>query len=285
VADVAGGTFTPAMAVYDPSGVAVDTTYGALVAGTSFKAAATGTYTVVVYDYSSGYGSSGAYNLYLAVAPGANEGGALSPSEVMAETIDLGDLDSYTFAVTAGQGVQLRVADVAGGTFTPAMAVYDPSGAVVDTTYGAVVAGTSFKAAATGTYTVVVYDYSSGYGSSGAYNLYLAVAPGANEGGVLAPGIPVDGTIDLGDLDSFTFAASSGQRLQLQVADPAGTAFVPAVTIYSPTGAVVSTTYNGVTATVTFTATEVGTYTAVIYDYSSGYSSAGAYIVTLTVLP
>jgi len=285
VADVSGGSFVPAVAVYDPTGALVNSNYGQSAAGFSFTASATGTYTVVVFDYSSGFASSGAYHLYLAVAPGANEGGLLPPSAAVAGTIDLGDIDSYTFAAVAGQGVQVRAADVTGTAFVPAVVVYDPSGAVVNSNYGQSVAGFSFTASATGIYTVVVYDYSSGFASAGAYNLYLTVAPGANEGGLLPPAAMAAGMIDLGDLDSYTFAASTGQGVQIRVGDVSGTSFVPAVVVYGPTGALVDSNYGQTAAGFSFTASATGTYTAVVYDYSSGFASTGTYNLYLTVAP
>src|SRR6185369_16060602 len=166
-----------AVAVYGPTGALVNSSYSQAVAGFSFTATATGTYTVVVYDYSSGFASTGTYNLYLAVAPGANEGGALTPGAMVAGAIDLGDLDSYTFAASMGQGVAVRVTDVAAGPFAPAAAIYGPAGALVGSAYNADAAMVSFTATASGTYTAMVYDYSSGFASSGSYTILLTETP------------------------------------------------------------------------------------------------------------
>src|SRR5258706_11817236 len=60
-----------------------------------------------------------------------SKGGALTPGGMVASQIAKGALDSYTFAAQPGEGVILRVTDVAGGTLVPAFNVYDPTGAIV----------------------------------------------------------------------------------------------------------------------------------------------------------
>lgn len=109
------------------------------------------------------------------MAPGANENGPLTPATMVAGAIDLADLDSYTFTATAGQKGQLVAMDTAGGPFVPALAIYGPTGALVTSTYGADMATANFSVTASGTYTAVVYDYSSGFASSGSYTLLLTL--------------------------------------------------------------------------------------------------------------
>jgi hypothetical protein len=237
---------------------------------------------VVVSDYSSGYASAGNYKLYFERAPGSNEGGALSPGGVVSGTIDLGDLDSYTFSANAGQGILLRTADVDNGSFVPTLAVYDPAGARIDFQYGASVAASAFSAPSTGTYTVVVSDYSSGYASAGNYKLYFDRAPGSNEGGAMSSGVAVSGTIDLGDLDSYTFGANAGASIQLRATDVDNGTFVPAMAVFGPSGSRVDLQYGASAAVSAFKAPSSGTYTVVVYDYSSGYASTGNYDLTLT---
>jgi len=61
--------------------------------------------------------------------------------------------DRHTFQASVGQGVAIRVAQVGSSVFTPAFSVYDPSGnAVVNDSYGADVARSTFRAAQAGTY-------------------------------------------------------------------------------------------------------------------------------------
>jgi hypothetical protein len=277
VADLAGGALTPGLTIYGPAGNAVTWTAGVNVAGESFAAPSTGTYTVVIYDASSGMAATGAYNLYYTKAPGANQGGLLSPGGSVLQQIDKGELDSYTFTATVGEGIALRVADLAGGALTPGFTIYGPAGNAVTWTAGVNVAGESLAAPSTGTYTVVVYDASSGMASTGAYKLYYTKAPGANQGGLLSPGGSVLGTIDRGELDSYTFTATVGEGIVLRVADLAGGALTPGFTVYGPAGNAVTWTAGVNVAGDAFAAPSTGTYTLVVYDASSGMASTGDY--------
>jgi hypothetical protein len=283
ITDVAGGVLSPGFTIYGPTGAAVAVTSSANVASTSFSAATSGTYTLVVYDVSAGLASTGDYELYYTRAPGANAGGALSPGGSVDGHLNEGALDSYTFSAAAGEGIALRVTDLANGALVPGIAVYGPTGSGVTSTSGSSVAGLGFAAPVTGTYTVLVYDVSSGFLATGDYRLYYTKAPGANAGGRLSPGVPVAGHINEGELDSYTFAALSGQRISLQMTDLAGGALSPGFTIYGPTGAAVAVTSGATVASTTFTAPLTGTYTVVAYDVSAGLASTGDYALALSL--
>lgn len=71
----------------------------------------------------------GPYRLYFVLAPGANEGGALPVGGVVTEVIDRGDLDSYTFAIAAGESYRLRFTDDNATALYPSIVVYDSFGA------------------------------------------------------------------------------------------------------------------------------------------------------------
>src|SRR5438445_11470624 len=78
-----------------------------------------------------------------------------------------------------------------------------------------------------GTFTVLVSDSQNFfYGGTGAYRLYFAQFPGAfvvpsgDEGGALTNGGNYDGTIQLGDLDLWSFKigrASCRERVEVSV--------------------------------------------------------------------
>jgi hypothetical protein len=275
----------PAFTIYTPAGGVVVNAQGASVASASFAAAVGGTYTVVVYDWSSGWKASGDYKLYFARSPGANAGGLLAPGSVTPGHLDEGAIDSYTFTAGQGQGVFLRLVDVAGGPLTPAFTVYGPAGAVVTSASSAGVANGSFVAAATGTYTIVVYDVSSGLASTGDYRLYYTRAPGANAGGALAPGGSVTAHLDEGALGSYTFSAISGDRVALQMTDLAAGPLVPAFTVYNPSGGVVVNALGASVASTSFTVSLTGVYTVVVYDWSSGWMATGDYALGFTRTP
>ena len=267
VADLSGTAFSPTMYVYDPTGMVV-----ASGGFNAWTASSDGTYSVVVFDGTSGGSQTGDYNLYFTRAPGANEGGELVNGGVVSDHIDLRDLDSYTFTANIGEGIQLQIA---GTSFSPTMYVYDPMGTRV--TGGAFLA---WPAEASGTYTVVVFDGTQSRSQTGDYNLYFTRAPGANEGGSLVNGGVVSEHIDLRDLDSYTFTANSGEGIQLQIADLSGTSFSPIMYVYDPTGKRIIG--GGFLA---WSAEASGTYTVVVFDASGSRVQTGDYNLYFTRAP
>jgi hypothetical protein len=193
-----------------------------------------------------------------------------------------GQQDSYTYTANAGEGIQLQVADVGSGSYTPVLTVYAPSGAVVTSVAGADVAAAEFQTPATGVYTVVIGDESSGRASTGNYALYFTHSPGANEGGALFDGVARSDTIDLGDLDSYTFSATAGQTPVITVTDTSGGPLTPVVTLYGPTGATLASTAGAVTASIGGHLSTTGVYTLVVGDQSSGHASVGPYSIVVT---
>ena len=177
--------------------------------------------------------------------------------------------------------------DVDGGSLFPAFYVYDPTGAVVlNYASNDDVASMFFAAPMSGTYTVVVYDVSSGDAATGPYNLFFTLAPGANKGGALSPGGVVPGQLAEGALDSYTFSAAARDSVEIQVTDIDHSSLVPAFYVYDPTGAVVlNFASNNDIASLSFTAAMSGIYTVVVFDVSPNDSSAGPYTVSLSVTP
>jgi hypothetical protein len=276
VVRLAGGQhMSPQFTVYDPTGAAIASPSSTEVALYAFQPTVTGTYTVVVYD--SSMWRTGSYNVYFTSAPGANELGALINGGVRSGTLGYAGLNSFTFAGTAGEGVQLRVASPGDSLFRPELWLYDPTGALIASPSGTEVATYAFQPATTGTYTLVV---DSGYYSTSPYNVYFTSAPGAHELGALASGIPGSDSVDLGDLDSYIISAHAGDVVQLSVTDTASESLQPAFSLYSPSGALIASPSGTTTASYTFTAATAGFYTVVVYD-SSG-TGTGSYSIVET---
>jgi hypothetical protein len=278
------GNLAPWFIVYDPTGATVSTAYpkaGLLTTDASFAAPVLGTYTVEVGDGAYGPGGSGEYNLYFTKAPGSNEGGMLTPDVVVTETIDEADLDSYTFSACAGEGIQLRMGALS-GNLAPQIIVYDSTGGVVVSVAsgaGLHTTGTSFSAAESGSYTVVVGSGAYGAAGSGEYNLYFARAPGSNEGGLLIPDIVVTETIDEADLDSYTFSANLGEMLGLKMDTLSGN-LAPQIVVYDSAGTIVKSVVARAgqqSVSTSFAAPSSGIHTVVVGDGSYGFGKSGEY--------
>jgi hypothetical protein len=157
------------------------------------------------------------------------------------------------------------------------LVVYDPTGAQVTYGYDANVAYVVFQAAKSGTYTILAYDSTSSHAATGKYQLYYARVPGANEGGLLNPGDVVSGTIDEGDIDSFTIEVAAGKTVHLRMTDVAGGSLQPVLVVYDRTGAQVTYGYAADVADVTFKAAGTGVFTVLAYDSTSSHAASGDY--------
>src|SRR5262249_51920847 len=143
-------------------------------------------------------------------------------------TIQIGDLDLWSFTASAGDRVVLRIGELTNTSyFNPWLRVYGPNGLLIgDTGAGSYETAVEVALTATnsGTFTVLVTDSTYGRNDgTGAYRLYYSQFPGAfvvpasDEGGALANGGAHNGTIQIGDLDLWSFSASLGDRLVVRV--------------------------------------------------------------------
>ena len=142
-----------------------------------------------------------------------------------------GEIDEYTFTANPGESVILRVADTEttefiNSAFFPRIELFDPNGSFVAAGQGGLVGSIFERLIISGEYIVRVFDNSSFNDETGNYELYFAKAPGADEGGELPNGEVVSETIDLGDIDTYTFQANAGESIALRVADTETTQFI-----------------------------------------------------------
>jgi len=203
-----------------------------------------------------------------------------------------GQTNSYTFTAAAGERLQVRLA-ISSGTLVGKIDLFGPGGTLLASNYNATVASLiNDTAVSSGTYTVVVSDASAnsqhGNTGTGIYNLFVTRSTQATpEGTAQTNGQPTAGTIDYGDLDTFTLTATAGEKLQLRIVKTSGTTFVPRIDLYDPNGALVTSTYNAtVGSLINDTASVSGTYMVVVSDYSGnsahGNDSTGTYNLYVT---
>lgn len=285
-ADVGATGLWPGIAVYDPFGdLATPMTHGTDTALVRFTAESSGTYTLMLFDDATGLSATGDYDLHFVQALGPSEGGTLLNDGVVSGSFTHGDLDSYSFSANAGDLVMLRVADVDDTALWPGIIVFDPTGAHPEPpTHGTDTAVSQFTATKSGVYTVVVFDNSTAHAAVADYDLYFARAPGANEGGALSAGQPVEGSIDHGDLDSYTFTTVAGMEVVVTATELGDTTFWPGLTVQYPNGQTTSTQGTS-QATKTFLAPVSGTYTVIVYDASTSHDGTSSYSLGFTAAP
>src|ERR1019366_8469370 len=128
-----------------------------------------------------------------------DEGGAMVNGGNYAGTNTLGDLDIWTFTANTGDSINLRLGTV---SFTGALQLYGPNGALLATTEGSVDDLIAYTATNSGTFTALVSSYF--IGGTGTYVLHLAqmpeafVVPSGDDGGPMMNGGNYAGTNTLG---------------------------------------------------------------------------------------
>ena len=270
--DLDDGGFFPLMALYAPDGSRVGHVSNYTVANFyNTSASQTGTYTLMVQDGTSRREQVGNYEIHFAKSLGANENGSLINGSSVNGDITLGDLDTWTFEATEGELLNIQLVDLDDGGFFPLMALYAPDGSRVGHVSNYTVANFyNTSASQTGTYTLMVQDGTSRREQVGNYEIHFAKSLGANEHGSLINGGSVSGDITLGDLDTWTFSASAGERLHIQLSDVDRNNYFPWMVLYSPEGERLSQSGNYSVASIrNLLATQTGTYTLLVQDGTS----------------
>ena len=111
--------------------------------------------------------------------------------------------------------------------------------------------------------------------------------PGAVFGqGALTNGFTHQGTIaPVGDSDSWTFSATTGDRIVIRVGEITQTnSFTPRLRLQNPSAVQIGLASGTVVAEITVTATNTGTFT-VIVDDAVGTTATGTYRLTLAKSP
>ncbi|MBT0962228.1 SGNH/GDSL hydrolase family protein [Denitromonas iodatirespirans] len=278
--------FSPSYVVLDPNGKVAKRAWGSPVASESFKLTKSGTHRIVVQDNSWFSTGVGAFSLHLATSAEATEHGALDPYTPSDQSITPGDLDAYILSATAGDTIHLSIGRTnATDTLQPAFYVYGPNGEQVAWDGGTDAAWASFLARKTGTYRVIVKDFSWAADATGAYRIHMARSTASKEASRLINHGSVSGHITPADLDSFVFHAQSGDVVTLRadlLASEDDTA-EPTFHVYGPDAKEVDWATGTTSATKTFRAPADGLYAVVVRDGSVGAAGTGDYTLALSV--
>jgi len=267
----------PEIELRDPNGAIVGTHSDCCVSGVEHTVVDPGTFAVTVRD---GLGNRvGGYELYFTRIPGANELGTLLNGPVNEETIDPGDLDTYTFEANVGDHITLRSGRASGDLY-PQLKLYDPLGLLLVQGSDSLDTWVESTAALPGLYTLHV---ASGIlRNSGDYDLHFARIPGTVENAILVDGLNYPGELTLVDLDTFVFSADVGDNITLDLVRLTGD-FDSSIELYTPSGVLADSANVVGTASIAHQTTESGLYTVLVQDglgrrtgtYSLAFTSDG----------
>lgn len=173
--DANNDTMNPNIVVTAPNGSVLTNT--ATIDGLNFRSdalATAGTYTVYILD--QGGDDYGEYALSMAlsgaVQPTTGDSGPLS-STPRTGNIDIGDIDIYTVAATAGVNFSVTINETpTGQTFAPRVLIYRPNGTVFSDSTLTNALTINVTTVVAGTYTVVVTE--NGSDAMGNYSIVQA---------------------------------------------------------------------------------------------------------------
>ena len=239
----------------------------------------TGTYTLLVQDGTGNRTEVGDYEIHFAKSLGANENGQLVNAGSVTGDISLGDLDTWTFEATEGERLNIHAVDLERTDLFMYMTLYAPDGTYVNKAgYYTVAHFYNLVATQTGTYTLLVQDGTGNRTEVGDYEIHFAKSLGANENGQLVNAGSVTGDISLGDLDTWTFEATEGERLNIHAVDLERTDLYMHMTLYAPDGTYVNKAgYYTVAHFYNLLATQTGTYTLLVQDGSGNRTGIADY--------
>ena len=203
-------------------------------------------------------------------------------------TLTLNTTNVYTFSATNGESIQVRM----GASFRPLVTVYAPNGALIGSGSGS---GSSsldglvqITAATNGIFRIAVSSYYRN--GTGEYLLSLAKAPGdfvvspGDEGGPLTNNVGSPGVIERGDVDMWSFEATTGDSILLRMGSPG---YRPYFQIFGPRGALLGTAggsgSSDMDAYISIRATNSGTFTVVAQSYYP--NNNGPYTMHLVKAP
>jgi len=293
-----GSSLTPWLRLYGPGGILLDSFTAAAASEVTARASNSGVFTVIVADGSGGAVGSGPYRLTLAktgdpiVVSAGDEGGPLTNGMMHTGTIDVGDLDVWNFTANIGDNLVVRMGEMTNGSpLTPWLRLYGPGGVLLDSFTAVAASEVSARATNSGVFTVVAADANGGLIGSGPYRLTLARSPGSvvvsagDEGGPLTGAGVYQGTIEVGDLDVWTFSACAGDNIALRMDELTNNSpITPWIRLYGRDGTLLNSVSGAATAQINRSALSSGNYTVVLADGSGGLGGSGAYTLTVNGL-
>ena len=261
ILDATSGSLVPAIEVYNPNGTLLASNYAGSpfgCGGTNVEmdtiqiptTPATGTYTVLINDCSQI--NSGNYEIYVqrTDAPGPPVTALVLDQQqdgtISAETQN----NTYTYTANANDVFNFTV-DTTNGSLVPAIQIYNPNGTLLTSNY----AGSPFGCGGTnveintvtfpiaGTYTVLISDCSTT--NTGSYVIFTQRTNNPKGAVNLPIGATVTGLVgSVAESSPYTFSANANDVIDFTLVTTTGT-LVPAIQLYQPNGALLSSNYAG----------------------------------------
>ncbi|MEO1081811.1 MAG: hypothetical protein AAFY29_19795 [Pseudomonadota bacterium] len=196
-------------------------------------------------------------------------------------SIAIGETASYSFDYVAGERIIATLVDTADNDFTPTLELFAPGGTRLANIARSDSASVNLIAETTGTFSIRVSD--DARDTSGDFRLDVSELPGSNDGGTLNNGSVVTESLALGEVRAYQFSADDGDLVIATLNDALQSGSLrPKLELYSPGGALLSSTAGESTAAARLRVEETGIFTLVVSD--DGYDVAGDLRLDLSIV-
>ncbi len=188
---------------------------------------------------------------------------------IQCSILSTGEMDTYTFAASAGDKVLVRMSR-SSGDIVPEIRVYSPDGTKLCEAYNSFPAEiASCTLPSPGTYSILADDLLGTHASD--YFLYLQRLNNPGNAVPIGHGQVLSGSVTTaGEMDTYTFTASAGDKVLVRVSKSAGSLWA-AVRVYGPNGTKLCEADGSDTATIpSCSMPSTGTYTILVYDGFNG---------------
>jgi hypothetical protein len=233
---------------------------------------ATGAHTILAGSYGSEVGD---FSLFLQRTINPANATAISYSETKGGSVSgAGAMPAFTFAGTTGEKVQVRLAEV-DNEIVPDVRIYRPDGSLLCETSSSTLAQELCTLDATGTHTILGGSFGSEVGD---FSLFLQRTINPANAVAIAYGENKNGSVNnVGEMDAYTFAGTSGDQITVQVAD-VDNVLTPDVRVYRPDGSLLCEDSDSTLADLECTLDATGNHTILAGSYGS---EIGAYTLSL----
>ncbi len=266
ITNASGGSFNPDMQIYQ---IGNANPLSSIASRGNFRIPQTGTYTILVYERE--LNDSGTYNLQLKwLLP--EESACSTPiscGELTTERLEVATQHTYTFEAKEGDTISALITSLSGGGFNPEMQVYQRGnpGPLVN-----ISSRRNFRVPQTDTYSILVYDRA--FAHSGTYNLQFQwLLPEENACSTpISCGELVNGELELGTQNTYTFRAEAGDTISAQIENTSGGTFNPDMQVYRLGHA---NPISSISSIANILIQETGTYSILVYERE--LDQAGSY--------
>ena len=277
-------SFNGSLSLYGTDGSLLATAINATDLHLTYTPTNSGTFTAVVSSFPAA--GTGNYVLHYLKIPGgfivpvSDQGGALTNGANHPGTIDLADMDPWTFTANSGATVLLRLGTTG---FNGSLSLYGPDGALLASALNAADRRIAYSTTNSGTFTVVVSSFPNN--GIGTYVLHYFQIPGAfivpagDQGGAMSGSPSYTGNIDLADEDVWTFTACKGDRIVLQLNT---TNFNGLLNLYGANGALLQSAINSASLNITYQATNCPPFSVLVASYPD--NGTGTYTLAVNGL-